>query len=61
MHCACRTWFVAELTGSYLNMVLMLAIVYLIYKILRPSDGKENDASSCLTATIPMHNTNAST
>ncbi len=33
-----RSWFYAELTGSYVNLFLMLAILYLLYKILR-GDG----------------------
>lgn len=30
-------WFYAELTGSYINIFLFCAILYLLYKIVRPS------------------------
>merc|ERR1712066_881057 len=30
-------WFYAELTGSYINIFLLCAILYLLYKIIRPS------------------------
>ena len=36
-----RQWFYAELTGSYINIFLLCAIIYLLYKIFRPSSGEE--------------------
>merc|ERR1712209_184366 len=30
-------WFYEELTGSYINIFLLCAIIYLLYKIFRPS------------------------
>ena len=31
-----RQWFIDELTGSPINIILLIAILYLLYKILRP-------------------------
>jgi len=35
----CSSWFISELTGSPVNLLLLAAIVYLLYKILKP-DGE---------------------
>ena len=31
-----RQWFIDELTASPINIILLIAILYLLYKILRP-------------------------
>ena len=33
-------WFVDELTGSPINIILLLIIGFLIYKLLKPESGK---------------------
>ena len=38
-----RQWFYEELTGSYINIFLLCAIIYLLYKIFRPSSGEPED------------------
>ena len=35
----CRQWFLEELTGSPTNIVLLLIILFLIYKLLKPETG----------------------
>ena len=34
-----RQWFMDELTGSPINIVLLLIIGFLIYKLLKPESG----------------------
>ena len=34
-----RQWFIDELTGSPINIVLLLIISFLIYKLLKPETG----------------------
>ena len=35
-----RQWFIEELTGSPINVVLLLIICFLIYKLVKPESGK---------------------
>ncbi len=46
----CRSWFIAELTGSPINLLLLLAIVYLLYKILK----SDSDSGPSVPAPPPV-------
>ena len=34
-------WLLSELTGNPINVALLLAIVFLLYKILKPEAGEK--------------------